>query len=197
MLSLFMCKDRHTDDGVFCFLIDTINAGHIIGFLMLCLLIIPSAYAKERDEYQMLNITAGQAGILDDLDGRQRYGLEYRFTSFAGPRGFRLIPSIGAAMANNGARFVYSDIRHDFYLNDRWLLIPSFGAGSFKESEALNLGTDLEFRSGLEVAYQFHNKMRVGVALFHLSNGGISSRNPGTEVLVFSFCIPMTKKRNW
>lgn len=148
-------------------------------------------YSDVPEEYEMINITAGQVGILDDQDGSQRYGLEYRFTSFSGPWGFRLIPAIGAAAASNGARFFYADLRHDFYLNDNWLLIPSFGAGLFNDSEGIELGSDLEFRSGLELAYQFQNKMRAGIAIFHLSNGGISSQNPGTEALVFSVCIPV------
>ena len=150
-----------------------------------------SAYAEERKEYAMLNITAGQVGILDDLDGPQRYGLEYRFKSFAGPRGFRLIPAIGVAASNNGAKFIYSDLRHDFYLGDRWMLIPSFGMGIFDDSEEVQLGNKLEFRSGIEIAYEFRNKVRAGVAIFHLSNGGISNQNPGTEALVFAVCFPI------
>jgi hypothetical protein len=147
--------------------------------------------AEEREEYEMINITAGQIGVLDDLNGPQRYGLEYRFTSFAGPGGFRLIPAIGAATSNNGANFIYGDLRHDFYLNSRWILIPSFGMGIFSDSKEIDLGNDLEFRSGVEVAYQFRNKVRAGIAIFHLSNGGISSQNPGTEAIVFSICIPV------
>ncbi len=151
-----------------------------------------SAHAEEREEYAMINITAGQVGILDDdLDGPQRYGLEYRFKSFSGPGGFRLIPAVGFATSKNGAKFIYSDLRHDFYLNNRWILIPSFGIGLFDDSEEIQLGNELEFRSGIEIAYQFRNKMRAGIAIFHLSNGGISSQNPGTEALVFSVCIPI------
>ena len=163
----------------------------IVLTLAISLLICFSAIAEEHTEYEMINITAGQVGIMDDLDGPQRYGLEYRFKSFAGPAGFRLIPAIGAATSNNGANFIYTDLRHDFYLNDRWLLIPSFGLGIFKDSDEINLGNDLEFRSGLEFAYQFRNNIRAGIAIFHLSNGGISSSNPGTEALVFSVCIPI------
>lgn len=151
-----------------------------------------SADTDVRGEYEMINITAGQIGILDEgVDGPQRYGLEYRFKSFAGPKGFRLIPAVGFAGSNNGAKFIYSDLRHDFYLNNRWILIPSFGLGIFDDSEEIKLGNELEFRSGLEIAYQFNNKMRAGIAIFHLSNGGISSHNPGTEALVFSVCIPV------
>jgi len=63
--------------------------------------------------------------------------------------------------------------------------------GIFHDSEELSLGNDLEFRSGLEIAYEFRNKIRAGIAIFHLSNGGTSNKNPGTESLVFSVCIPV------
>jgi len=69
-------------------------------------------------------------------------------------------------------------------------LIPGFGAGVFDDSADIELGNTLEFRSGIELAYQFRNKVRMGVALFHLSNGGIGGDNPGTEALVFSVSIP-------
>jgi len=150
-----------------------------------------NVHAKEQDEYEMINITAGQVGVLDNMETTQRYGLEYRFKSFKGPFGFRLIPAIGVAIANDGAHFIYTDLRHDFYLSRRWIIIPSFGLGIFKDSSDINLGNNLEFRSGVELAYQFKNKIRAGVAIFHLSNGGISSQNPGTEALVFSICFPV------
>ena len=63
--------------------------------------------------------------------------------------------------------------------------------GLFDDSEEIQLGNELEFRSGIEIAYQFRNKIRAGIAIFHLSNGGISSENPGTEALVISVCIPI------
>ena len=186
-----MIEKKQNNFGFSCFRITRFNVIRVLRLTMMFMMIYFSAYAEEREEYEMINITAGQVGILDDQDGPQRYGLEYRFTSFSGPWGFRLIPAIGAAAANNGAGFIYSDLRHDFYLNDKWILIPSFGAGIFKDSEEIQLGNNLEFRSGLEIAYQFKNKMRAGIAIFHLSNGGISSSNPGTEALVFSVCIPV------
>jgi len=149
-----------------------------------------SVFSDEYEEYEMINFTAGQVGVLDDSKATQRYGLEYRFTSFSGPYGLRIIPAIGIAGANDGAKFIYTDLRHDFYLARRWILIPSFGVGLFKDGSKIDLGNNIEFRSGVEIAYQFRNKVRTGFAIFHLSNGGISNDNPGTEALVFSVCIP-------
>jgi hypothetical protein len=167
------------------------SSTHLSFIVVVVVVLSFNVIAKEQKEYEMINITAGQVGILDDTKATQRYGLEYRFKSFSGPFGFRLIPAVGAAIANDSAHFIYADIRHDFYLSRRWILIPSFGLGIFKDSSKINLGNNLEFRSGVELAYQFKNKVRAGVAIFHLSNGGISSQNPGTEALVFSICIPV------
>ena len=161
----------------------------ILFYMLVCIAF--SAEAEEPKDYAMINITAGQVGVFDNLNSPQRYGLEYRFKSFPGLRGFRLIPAIGFAISHNGAKFIYSDLRHDFYLNGRWVLTPSFGAGSFDDSREINLGNRLEFRSGIEISRIFSNKMQAGIALFHLSNGGISQKNPGTEALVFSLCFPI------
>ncbi|MGE0113602.1 MAG: acyloxyacyl hydrolase [Steroidobacteraceae bacterium] len=136
----------------------------------------------------MLNITVGRAQIFDNGDQPIRYGIEYRGRAYSR---WNIIPAIGLAIAQSGASFVYTDLCHDFWLNNRWAVIPSFGIGVFDVSEKLRLGNSIEFRSGLETAYRFHGDYRVGIALFHLSNGGLSNENPGTEVLVVSLCIPL------
>lgn len=152
-----------------------------------------TAFAEEREEYEILNLTVGEINVARGDNGSRQYGVEYRFKSFSGPWSFRLRPSIGFTVANDSAKYFYSDLKHDFYLNDHWLLTPSFGAGIFKDSSEIKLGSDFELRSGLEFAYQFNNKIRAGFAVFHTSNAGLADKNPGTEVLVFSLSIPMNK----
>ena len=71
------------------------------------------------------------------------------------------------------------------------MLIPGFGVGIFNGSSEIELGNDVEFRSGVELAYQFRNKIRVGVAIIYLLNGGISSESSGAESLVISLWVPM------
>lgn len=152
-----------------------------------------TAFAEEREEYEMLNLTVGEINVARGDNGSPQYGVEYRFKSFSGPWSFRLRPAIGFTVANDSAKYYYSDLKHDFYLSDYWLFTPSFGAGIFKDSSEIKLGNDFEFRSGLELTYQFNNKIRAGIAVFHISNAGLSDENPGTEVLVFSLSIPMNK----
>lgn len=107
-----------------------VNIIRSVIFVVYLLLINLPVVADEYQEYEMLNITAGQVGILDDLDGQQHYGLEYRFKSFSGPWDFRLIPAVGAAISNNGAGFIYTDLRHDFYLNRRMDIDSKFWCGN-------------------------------------------------------------------
>ena len=136
----------------------------------------------------MLNFTAGQVGILDGVSGSTRYGLEYRERPVSR---WAVNPVFGYARAQNGASFLYTGIQHDFWLKPQWVLSPNFGLGLFQVSDELDLGSSLEFRTGVELAYRTHHNSRLGLALYHLSNGGFAGTNPGTEVLVISWSLPM------
>jgi lipid A 3-O-deacylase len=136
----------------------------------------------------MINVTVGEVGIADNVKDPYKIGIDYYFRPVGN---WRLTPAIGLAAMKNGARFVHTDLRRDFWLSERWILIPSFGVGLFKDGEDFSLGQTLEFRSGIEIVYRFHEQWRVGLALFHLSNGGLADRNPGTEALMLSLGVPL------
>lgn len=136
----------------------------------------------------LLHLSAGRIGIDRSLDEPQHYGAEFRFQS----RAWRtLVPAIGVGFARNGAKFVYLELKKDFLLGRRWYLTPSFGFGAFEASRVLDLGQTLEFRSGLEAGYRLPNHYRVGIAIYHLSNGGLADENPGTEILAVSLSVPL------
>lgn len=139
-------------------------------------------------ERPLVNFTAGQVGFDRKLNNPWHYGLEYRFPPLTR---YRLVPSIGVVVVADGANFIYAELRRDFRFADHWLLTPSFGVGRFNNRPLFNLGHLLEFRSGLEISRQFNQGYRLGVAVFHLSNGGLSDENPGTEAVVLSFSVPL------
>lgn len=139
-------------------------------------------------ERPLINFNVGQVGIDKHLEHPWRLGVEYRFAPMTR---FRLVPSLGIAVSTDDANFIYAELRRDFRIADYWLLTPSFGVGRFNSRNQLDLGTPLEFRSGLEVSRQFSQGYRLGAAIFHLSNGGLSGENPGTEALVLSFSVPL------
>lgn len=131
-----------------------------------------------------LELSAGQIGLADSLSDPLVLGVEYVLPPM-GRWGLR--PSAGYTWSDNDAHYGYVAVRRDFNPAGRWLLTPSFGAGLFTDSDQLRLGHELEFRTSLAIAYRFDNRYRLGAAVFHLSNGGISEINPGTESAVLFF----------
>jgi hypothetical protein len=152
--------------------------------LLLLACIITPVYA---DEPAFINLNDGYISVLDK-ENQSRWGIEYRFASITK---YDLIPTIGIVNSARHAKYIYTEVRHNFYISPDWILTPSFGTGLFDNNHDIELGSTLEFRSGLELAYKFDNNYRAGLAIYHLSNGGINSTNPGTESIVLSLSIPI------
>lgn len=160
----------------------------IVAFICAFITALPApVWADPPEQYRMLSLKAGQLGIDRSLDNRGLYGTELRFRP---TDWYQLVPSIGFATTEIDASFFYVDIKKDFFLSSHWYVTPSFGVGIFNETSKFRLGHTLEFRSGMEAGYRFNNHYRLGLALFHLSNGGLSDENPGTEIVLFSLSIP-------
>ena len=156
-------------------------------FLLLLAMAPQRCLADSSPRY--ITLAAGHVGVLDHgIEDPGVLKIEYRFRPGLV---WSLAPAIGAAKSGNGASCVFADLARDFFPGAHWVVTPSFGIGSFADGEDVRLGNSIEFRSGIQLAYQFENHWRVGVALFHLSNGGISDRNPGTEPMFLSLSIPL------
>ncbi|HEX6940510.1 MAG TPA: acyloxyacyl hydrolase [Longimicrobiales bacterium] len=100
-------------------------------------------------------------------------------------------PMVGANVTTDESAYVYAGISLDVFLNDRVVLRPSFAPGLYHEGDGKDLGSALEFRSALEVAYRFDNRARLGLELSHRSNAGIDDRNPGEESLMLFYHWPL------
>ena len=67
---------------------------------------------------------------------------------------------------------------------------PSFGTGFYDNGSGKNLGNSIQFRTSFEVSYELKNKNRVGISFSHISNANLGDKNPGVEILSFSYQIP-------
>ena len=92
---------------------------------------------------------------------------------------------------SDGGAYGYGGISFDLFFGRRIVLTPSFAAGYYHEGNGRDLGHEVEFRSGVELAYRFDDRTRLGVLFYHLSNAGLGDHNPGTEVLSLSYSIPL------
>lgn len=135
------------------------------------------------------------SGVFDPLvdGGGDSYevGAEFRFA----PRRFQFLPEFlpevsptaGVIAGSRGALYFYGGLRFEVPLGERWTVGPSWAAGLYHRAVSFDLGGPLEFRTGIELAYRMANGSRLGVCLYHLSNGGLFERNPGSESLILTY----------
>jgi hypothetical protein len=121
-------------------------------------------------------------GALDVFDGPRPLGIgaAYRWR----PLGrWSLAPGAGLLAGSDGSRYVYADLSRSFALGAGWYTVIVFGAGYFHDGSTVQLGHELEFRSGLEVGRRLDARWRLGLAFDHLSNAGLADHNPGTDIV--------------
>ena len=139
------------------------------------------------------NATEYLTGLLGWYDVSQQdhdsleYGGEYRFESVY--RGLR--PIVGVMANTDEAVYGYAGLHWDIAIMPQWYISPNFTAGAYSHGESKDLGGAIEFRSGVELAYEFTNRHRLGVAFNHRSNASIYDRNPGVETLMMTYSLPM------
>ena len=130
---------------------------------------------------------AGYFDVTDDWDAA-----EFR-AEWHGNVAYKNLRPLGGFMAtSNGAYYGFAGLIADFELSDRFIFSPSFAPGIYvKGGSAKKLGHWIEFRSMAELSYKLDSGARFGIAIYHLSNASLDDFNPGTEVISFSYTVPM------
>jgi hypothetical protein len=141
------------------------------------------------------------SGVFDPFVDGSSYeiGSELRFA----PRRFHflprfvpeLIPMAGLIAGAQGDLYGYAGVQADLAAGERWMLSPGWAVGLYNRSPDFDLGGPLEFRTSLELSYRLASGSRVGVCLYHLSNGGLFARNPGSESLVLTYAARLRRPR--
>ena len=111
---------------------------------------------------------------------------EYRFGDMA----WIVAPFVGASVTTDGGAYGYFGLGFDVNFGPSWVLTPNAAAGVFTRGSGTNLGSWWEFRTGAELAYRFANQSRLGVAVHHTSNAGLTKRNPGENSVLLMYSIP-------
>ncbi len=110
---------------------------------------------------------------------------------------FFLKPFFGFEYTNDSASYILTGIYIEDNLGElfegnenKLFFTPSFGAGIYNDGSGKKLGNDLQFRTSLEISYQLENKNRIGISFSHISNANLGDKNPGVEIISFSYHIP-------
>ena len=110
---------------------------------------------------------------------------------------FFLKPFFGFEFTNDSASYFLTGIYFEDNLGElfegnksKLFFTPSFGAGIYDDGSGKKLGNDLQFRTSFELSYELKNQNRIGISFSHISNANLGDKNPGVEILSFSYHIP-------
>lgn len=130
----------------------------------------------------------GYFDVSQQDDTATQVGMEYRAQSWV----YGIRPTIGINVTSDSAAYVYGGFNWDVPLiNKQLYLIPNVVVGAYHSGSGKDLGGAIEFRSGIELAYQFENQQRLGVAFNHISNASIYNHNPGGETVLVNYSVPL------
>ena len=110
---------------------------------------------------------------------------------------FDIKPFIGFEGTSDLATFLLAGIYFDnnagtLFVGEstNFLFTPSFGFGVYNDGDGKKLGNNIQFRTTLEISYQFSDKKRIGLSFGHISNANLGGINPGVEIISLSYQIP-------
>ena len=159
--------------------------------VLLCLSVLQAAPPPD-----FFSFGAGAADFLRERRRTWEFEVEYKFhlRCLKSPnRYLEFRPLAGLRSSAQGSIYLYLGINFDLLFFDHLLFAPGFAAGYFAKGRGKDLGYPIEFRSGVEFAWQFADWHRLGIHFYHLSNASIGKRNPGEESLVLFYDIPIAK----
>lgn len=136
------------------------------------------------EEQPSIALSAGTFSVFDS-GSTMEAGVEYRFA----PGVLDLIPTLGVAINANGGYWGYAGVRYDVNIGQKWVLTPHVAVAAYEQGGSLDLGYDMEFRSGLDLAYRLSESSRLALGIYHLSNNGLGDDNPGSESMVLTYSL--------
>jgi lipid A 3-O-deacylase len=159
--------------------------------LTFLLIINPALAQNEADDDSALRGLALSLGYFDLFyDGKAfEVGVEYRLRSFTLWKKVELTPAFGISLTEKDSTYVYSGLRYDWWMSERWVFTPHLSIGIYDKADGKDLGGPVELRTGVDLALRVGESSRFGLSYYHLSNSRIYENNPGIEtvLLVWSF----------
>jgi lipid A 3-O-deacylase len=96
-----------------------------------------------------------------------------------------------ATLIRDSSSFLAAGIGYEVRFGRRWVLTPTFAPGYYRKGDGKDLGSPLEFRSQIELGYEYGARHRLSIAFSHMSNAGLGRRNPGEESLTLAWQVPL------
>lgn len=137
------------------------------------------------------NYLTFSAGYFDIFDDDEALDLRFEYRPASSVFIDNLRPWAGMEATTDGTLWLGGGLLYDWNFSGDWFMTPSFGAGLYAQGDSdKDLDFPVQFRSQLEISYQYDSGIRAGAFLSHMSNASLSEDNPGVEVLGLSLSYP-------
>ena len=143
--------------------------------------------ARAAGDPPFITIGLGGIGVVADREKTGVVHFEYR----SDWEFWKVRPFIGAFATTDASLYGYFGFKVDMFFGRRIVITPNVAVGAYEDGDGQDLGHVIEFRSGVEFAWRFDDRSRLGVAVHHLSNTSIGTDNPGTEEIVLFYSLPL------
>tara|TARA_B100000686_G_C16791142_1_gene978816 strand:+ start:817 stop:1362 length:546 start_codon:yes stop_codon:yes gene_type:complete len=158
-----------------------------LGFVVFILYAALNPVVAEADDPPFFSFAVGSFDLVLDHNKATEFRAEYR-----SDKKIWIFKPFGGVMATSDSSFYgFGGVLLDLYFGRRIVFTPSFAGGYYERGDGKDLGHEIEFRSGAELAYRFDDRSRLGLSFYHLSNASIDTKNPGTEVLSIVYSVPI------
>lgn len=132
-------------------------------------------------------LSGGDVQFQENSIGTEAY-LRYDFGRMYGP----FQPVAGLSVTDDGDAWVGIGATWTAqFADERAYLQLHLMPGLYAQGDGPDLGSPIEFRSGIEIGYQTPKGVRIGLSYDHRSNAGIDSVNPGLETVQLRVSFPL------
>ena len=120
-------------------------------------------------------------------DKTNLFGIEHRDSTlyrntFLG----KFVPITGGFFTGKNSIYIYTGIEAQYRLGPI-IFSPSFAPGYYEQGDGKNLGSQLEFKSELNLSLDIFEDSQIGYSYNHISNNDWGSVNPGIDNQIISF----------
>ena len=95
-------------------------------------------------------------------------------------------PISGGLVTGKGSVYLYTGVQAKYELGPLDI-VPSFTPGYYERGEGKELGSALEFKSEIKVAFDIFKNSKIGYSYGHISNNDWGDINPGVNNQQISF----------
>ena len=98
----------------------------------------------------------------------------------------KLSPITGGFVTEAGTTYLYTGVQAEYELGIL-KITPSFAPGYYNYGDGKDLGYPLEFKTEVQLSYDFSDATHFGMSYNHISNASLGDKNPGANSYMFNF----------